>query len=222
MTFASGEAEGVDADIVRAIAALECLKPDIREVAQAAVIPSVQTKRTDLAAGVWYRTVERAKIVSQSAPLYLDSPALVSKDGVSKPADLIGRKVGTVQGNLWVDELNGLLGGKLKLYQSWDQLWQDLLNGRIDVAVGAFAQAQQSIAKENAEIKVVKAEADPRITSTTRPGQTNLPHTKGNDALTKALDEDIAELHASGKIAEILQSHGIDPAVAETGEPYLL
>jgi polar amino acid transport system substrate-binding protein len=45
---------------------------------------------------------------------------------------------------------------------------------------------------------------------------------KGNAALHKAVDDDIAELHRSGEIAKILVKFGLDPSAAETGAPRLI
>jgi polar amino acid transport system substrate-binding protein len=53
-------------------------------------------------------------------------------------------------------------------------------------------------------------------------GQGTLPMYKGNDALHKAVDEDIAELHQNGEIAKILVKFGLDPSAAETGAPRLI
>jgi polar amino acid transport system substrate-binding protein len=42
------------------------------------------------------------------------------------------------------------------------------------------------------------------------------------DALIAAINQDIATLRKSGKLAEILQKHGMDPSAAQPGQPRLL
>ena len=101
---------GVDGDIVNAIAEKECLTVKAVAVSAAASIPTVQSGRADLAIAAWYRTAERAKVVSLSDPLYTDQMAIISKDGVSSIPSLKDRKVGTVDGYLWVDDMKKLLG----------------------------------------------------------------------------------------------------------------
>src|SRR5699024_8622573 len=98
------QVSGVDADVAKAIAEAECLKIKVAQVEYATAIPYVISGRADLAIGTYYRTVERGKVVAQSDPIYLDQMGIYSKEGISKVSDLEGRKVGTVQGYLWVEE----------------------------------------------------------------------------------------------------------------------
>jgi hypothetical protein len=44
---------------------------------------------------------------------------------------------------------------------------------------------------------------------------TNFPHTKGKTELTKVLNELIADLRESGRLAEILARNGIDERAAD-------
>ena len=40
-----------------------------------------------------------------TAPMYTDQMAFISKDGVKSMSELEGKKVGTVDGYLWVDDV---------------------------------------------------------------------------------------------------------------------
>ncbi len=46
-----------------------------------------------------------------SAPLYLDVMGIISKPGYATVGELEGKRVGTVQGYLWVNDLKKVLGG---------------------------------------------------------------------------------------------------------------
>jgi polar amino acid transport system substrate-binding protein len=46
-----------------------------------------------------------------------------------------------------------------------------------------------------------------------------LPSSLDNDALGKALDEDIKKLREDGTIKKLLEKYGIDPSVGEPGAP---
>lgn len=46
-----------------------------------------------------------------------------------------------------------------------------------------------------------------------------LPSALDNEALGKALDEDIEKLRKDGSIKKILEKYGIDPAVGDPGAP---
>ncbi|GAB2728806.1 substrate-binding periplasmic protein [Streptomyces bullii] len=119
---------GIDGEIVQATAKMECLTLSVQPAGAAAVIPTAQAGRAALAAGDWYRTAERAKVVDLSDPLYLDEMALVSEQGVNSIPDLKskGLTVGTTEGFPWVSDLKDHLGGKLKTYASPVNRYQDL------------------------------------------------------------------------------------------------
>ncbi|TDO46387.1 polar amino acid transport system substrate-binding protein [Kribbella sp. VKM Ac-2527] len=209
---------GTDGDIVNAIAKLECLKLNTISSTAAASIPMVQSGRADLTAADWYRTKARAKVVALSDPIYADQMALISKDGISKVEELKGKKVGTVDGYLWVDALREYLGAGLKTYANTPNVYGDLKAGRIDVVVDSFAAGAYNA--KDSQTKVAEASADVPVTQS--PGQSNFPMAKENTDLIKAVNEDIATLRKSGELAKILEKNGMDPSAADPGEPRLL
>ena len=114
-------------------------------------------------------------------------------------------------------------GDNAKAYPNTVGMVQDLPAVRIDVGFESFTvvkEAQKSGAYSGYQVNVV--EADDRVAATIKPGQSTFPHTKGNDAMTTALDEDIVALRKSGRLAEILVAAGLDPSAAEPGEPHLV
>jgi polar amino acid transport system substrate-binding protein len=218
----AGDVEGVDGDIVKKIAELECLEVKGTSVSGAAAIESVASNRADITIGDWYRTAARAKVVGLSAPIYADQSAIYSKAGLATVGDLLGKQVGSVQGFLYVEDLRKLVGSGLHLYPNIVNLHQDLEAGRIDAAVDGYSTgvvAQQTGKLQGVQIKVPPS--DPRMPSMD-PGQSNFPYTKTNTALGTALDEDIAALRADGSIAAILKAHGLNPSAADPGPPKLL
>ncbi|MGQ5720663.1 substrate-binding periplasmic protein [Pseudochrobactrum asaccharolyticum] len=214
---------GVDGEIVKEIAAKECLKIKVAAVEYATAIPFVVSGRADIAIGNYYRTDERQKAVNLSAPLYLDEMGLYSKEGVTTVTQLEGRNVGTVQGYLWVNELKAVLGDKLSLYNNYVALYQDLEAGRIEIAVDGIAvgtAAQQGGALKGIQIKV--AEKDERVQSSVYPAQAGLPLSKNNPDLLVAADDVVKELHKSGRMVEILKEFGLSDSAADVGEPRLI
>ncbi|GAB7533174.1 hypothetical protein PS3A_55900 [Pseudomonas sp. 3A(2025)] len=220
---ANNELSGVDGEIIKKIAARECLTIKASVLDPAAAIQSVVTKRADLVIGDWYRTAERGKVLGLSAPLYLDVMGIISAQGHSKVTELEGKRVGTVQGYLWVADLKKVLGDNLVLYPNPVAMAQDLSAGRIVAGIDSFAVAvasQGNGAYKGDSIKV--SEPDPRVKATLEPGQTSFPFMKANTALGKALDANIQALHSSGEIAEILGSFGLDRKAADVGAPRLV
>ncbi|MEO3825807.1 transporter substrate-binding domain-containing protein [Actinomadura sp. B10D3] len=216
--------EGVEGELLREVAKLECLEIKLIEQAAAGVIPAVQAGRADLAAGDWYRTRERAKALNLTDPLYSDAMVLVSEGGTVATVDnVVGKKVGTFEGNLWNEDMKKLLGGNLKVFPTEAAMFQDLAAGRLQVAIDGAAGATNMIKttrKENLKMRVPPA--DPRVAATSSPGQAGWPHRKGNDAMTKALNEDIASLRQEGVIARALKKYGLPESSADVGKPNLL
>ncbi|GGE01364.1 ABC transporter substrate-binding protein [Aureimonas endophytica] len=218
-----GSVGGVDGDIVEAIAKLECLKVKAVATDPSAAIQYILTGRSDLSTGDWYRTAERAKVVGLSGPLYTDQMGIYSKDGYKSVKEIEGKSVGTVQGYLWVADLQKVLGAKLKLYPNSSGLSKDLEAGRLEVGVDGYASG--AYARTEGGFKGLKIEVsapDERVRATVKAAQAGLPYTKGNAALGKALDADIATLHKDGTIASILKKHKLDASAAEVGEPRLV
>jgi polar amino acid transport system substrate-binding protein len=218
-TFEDGKAGGVDGEILNILAKQACLELEVRIDPAAGVIESVQAGRADLAAGGWYITPDRAEVVSMTDPIYSDPPVLVSKEGVSRIADLEDKTVGTTQGYLWVDDLKQYLGDGAKLYQSPDAVFQDVANGRVDAGLMAVAEATYRLEQNpDTGLKSALMEPDPAIDASVRPSVTNFPHTKGKTEVTKVLNSLITELRENGRLAEILGRNGIDERAADVSE----
>ena len=215
-----GTPAGVDVDIVKEFAQANCLELKYQPLAYTAAVPSVQNKRIDLTIGDWYRTKARSEIVNLSAPMYLDELGVISKEGITTVEQLRGKKVGTIDGYLWVEDLRELLGGDLKVYPSSVELKQDIEAGRIDVGVDAYGTALHNF--KDSEYQVTTVEPDPAVAATVQPAQTALPYTKDNTEMGTALDEAINGLHSSGRMVEILEQHGLPASAAEVGEPRLI
>lgn len=212
---------GVEGDLLSEIAKRECLTIAVEASGGAgAAIPAVQAGRSDLAAGDWWRTEARAKLVSLSDPIYLDQGALVSVAGYKTIAELEGKKIASVAGNLWNDDFAKVFGDKFAVYQDPEAVFNDLAAGRIDAiidSVGATTARFESNPIKDA--KVLPLQPDPRIPVSAHPGQLNWPTKLDNAELTTALNENIAELRKDGTIAKMLEKYGMDASAAEVGEP---
>jgi polar amino acid transport system substrate-binding protein len=212
---------GIEGDLLNELARRECLTLVVNSAGGAtAAVPSVQTGRADLAAGDWWRTKDRAKVVSLSDPLYLDQGAIVSKAGYKSLAELDGKKIGSVGGNLWNDELKKAFGNNFTVYQDGESVFNDLAAGRIDAvidSVGATTARFQTTPIEGAQI--IPLPPDPRVATSRQPGQVNWPTSKDNPELTAAINAQIAAMHADGTIVKTLEKYGLDASAADVGQP---
>jgi polar amino acid transport system substrate-binding protein len=128
--------------------------------------------------------------------------------------------VGTVQGYLWVPELQALFGDKLKLYPNPVAMAQDLQTGRIEAAVDTYTAGIESQKKGGFKgFKIMVAEPDNRVRSSVKPAQTGYLYNKSNGTLGAALNASIDEMKKNGEIAQILKSHGLNPDAAKVGDP---
>jgi polar amino acid transport system substrate-binding protein len=209
---------GVDGDILKAIAKKECLTITVKSMATAAVIPTVQSGRADVAAGDWYRTAQRAQVVNLSDPMYTDQMAFISKDGVSKVSDLKGKTVGTVDGYLWVEDIKKVLGNSLKVYSTTLNMNQDLKSGRISVGIDSYGSGKFN----NPNLSVKVTEPDPAVAASQQGAQAAFPMPKNNNALPAAVNATITELHSSGEMAKIMSANKLPTSAADPGSPRLI
>ncbi|KQS80914.1 hypothetical protein ASG25_05180 [Rhizobium sp. Leaf384] len=217
-------ASGIDFDIVKRAAQENCLEVVSLTLDPAATIQAVVSGKADVAIGSWNRTEKRAKAVSMSAPTYLDPMGIFSKEGYDSVDSFIGKNVGTVQGYLWVSELQKLLGPSLKLYPTPVALAQDLEAGRIDVAADGYNSGVylQKTADAYKGIKIVLSKPDERVQASVQPAQAGVIYTKDNESLGAALDKSIKAQHADGSIVKALEAAGFDKKVADVGEPRMV
>lgn len=105
-----GQPIGVDGDILRKIAAMECLDIHAISVDATAALNYVVSRRADVASGDYYRTEQRARVLALSDPLYIDQMAVISPEGYHTIAQLEGKRVGSIQGDLWVSDVKKIPG----------------------------------------------------------------------------------------------------------------
>lgn len=221
---ADGSISGIDPEIAFAVAKDNCLEVVALVMDPAATTQSVIAGKADIAIGSWNRTEKRTEVLGISAPTYLDPMGILSKDGVDTIEGLVGKKVGTVTGYLWVEDMQALLGENLSVYPNAVALAQDLAAGRIDAAADGYNYAAfaQSTAGAYEGIQIKLAQPDERISASVKAPQAGILYTKGNESLGSAIDATIARLTTEGAITKAIVDAGFDARVAEVGEPWLV
>jgi polar amino acid transport system substrate-binding protein len=208
---------GLEGDILQAVAKKECKSLALKVLGFSSVIPAVQGGRADLAAGNWYCTAARSKIVSLAGPIYTDKSAVVSTTGATSLSQLEGQRVGSISGMLWVDELKKMYGSKLKLYPSNAAMYDDMSAGRIAGTLDSQGTAEYVKKQRKTNWTITTAPADPRVAATTKPSQVCFPVPKNNKALADAVTADVDQLRNDGTLARIFQKNGLDPKLAQVG-----
>lgn len=218
--YNNGDPTGVDIDVAKKVAEANCLEITWEQVSYAGAVPSVTNGRADLTLGCFYRTTERDEVASLTAPIYADSMASISKDGVDSITDMESLKVGSVDGYLWVQDMNSVMGGNHTIYPSSVEMEADLEAGRIDVALDSYGAAQER--HQDDDYTVAEVQPDDRVKASTEPAQIAFPMTKDNADMLTAFDAVIEQLHEDGTMVEILTEHGLPESAAETGDPRLI
>jgi polar amino acid transport system substrate-binding protein len=210
-----GAVAGIDGDLVKRFAKENCLEITYEIFTYPGAVSAVQSRRADIAIGGFYRTAARSKVVALSTPVYLDQLSVTSADGIDTVDGLLGKKVGTVEGYLWVQDMEKLYEGS-KTYPSSLNLAQDLHAGRIEAALDGFGSAV--IQNEGQKYKVQVLKQDPRIEATLNPSQTAFLLDKSNEGFVKAVDDSVEAYRKDGAIGEALKTYGLDPSAANVGE----
>jgi polar amino acid transport system substrate-binding protein len=133
-----GQLSGTDGELMVWAAQKVGLEPKPVQMDWAALIEATKQGKLDIMHGAMGWLEARTKIMILTEPIYYFGTLLAQKEENSFTtfADMKGRKVGTVTGFTLVPELKTVEGiGEVKLYDTSDGVMQDLLAGRIDMAI---------------------------------------------------------------------------------------
>lgn len=219
-SYNSGDPEGIDLNIVNAIAEKECLEPVYQQATYGDAIQSIQNGAIDLATGSIDVTETRLEVVDFSASIYLDGMGIASKSGAETISDLESLDaVGTVDGYLWNEDVAAILGDKLKTYPSSVELKADFDAGRIDAALDAYAtQTIQFADDDSVTVFLAQDNPDERVTTSVQPPEAAFPYTKGNTTLGAALDDNILAMREDGTITGWVTDAGLTESLAEVAD----
>lgn len=181
---------------------------------------SISGGNIDLALGTIDATEKRLKAVDFSASTYLDGMGIASKTGATTVADLEKmKKVGTIDGYLWVEDLRKILGDKLVTYPSSVELKADFDAGRLDADVDAYGvQVLQFKDAAGVTVALSNEKPDPRVGAITQAPEAAFPMTKGNTSLKEALDAGIQAQREDGTIAKLLKDAGLSEGLGKVAE----
>jgi L-cystine transport system substrate-binding protein len=158
-----GQLSGTDGELMVYVAKKIGLEPNPKQMDWAAEIESTKQGKLDIMHGAMGWLESRTKIMILSEPIYYFGTLLAQKEDTNYHsfADMKGRKVGTVNGFTLVPELKTVDGiGEVKLYDTSDGVMQDLLAGRIDMAILDPPLMQYAIS-QHPEWKLKQIPVDP-------------------------------------------------------------
>jgi L-cystine transport system substrate-binding protein len=158
-----GVLSGTDGSLMTMIAKQLGLQPVVHQMDWAAEIESTKQGKVDVMHGAMGWKTDRTKIMILTEPIYYFGTLLAQKEEHNwhSFADMKGHSVGTVTGFTLVPELKKVEGiGEVKLYDTSDGVMQDLVAGRLDMAILDPPLVQYAI-KQHPEWKLHQVPLDP-------------------------------------------------------------
>ena len=158
-----GKLGGTDGELMVLVAKKLGLEPVVQQMDWAAEIESTKQGKVDVMHGAMGWIEPRTKIMNLTEPIYYFGTLLAQKTDHNWHtfADMKGHSVATVTGFTLVPELKKVDGiGEVKLYDTSDGVMQDLVAGRIDMAILDPPLMQYAI-KEHPEWKLHQVALDP-------------------------------------------------------------
>lgn len=215
---ASGKWAGWEVDIIGAVcmaAELDCV---ITPVAWDGIIPSLTGKQIDAIMASMSITEDRMKTIDFSDKYY-DTPTVIvadkSSDIAATPDSLAGKIIGVQASTVHQAYAQKYFTGaaEIRVYQTQDEINQDLAAGRIDATQAdsiAMADFVATDAGQCCEIKGAVANDEAILGKGVGAGVR-----KGDDALREALNKGIAAILADGTHEAITARYFTAPIYSE-------
>jgi polar amino acid transport system substrate-binding protein len=220
-----GEAGGIDGEIMAQFAEEACLDVEVSETTFAAAVSSITSGRNDVAMGDLYRTKERAAEVALTDPVYLDQPSIISREGIDTIEGLTGKKIATVQGYYFVEDVTKVFGDDVQLFPDNIKMYQDVIAGRSDAGLDSAPAAIEYLKSQGVddEFQVEVPPSDPRVAATgAETAQSGFAYNDEVAGLGEALNAYLADLRESGELARIVGEYGLPESAADVGPARLL
>jgi polar amino acid transport system substrate-binding protein len=218
----SGPFEGFSAELMNEFAKKNCLTVQWTPGTGPATQLLAANGKVDAWVGIIIASPARAKVMNlEQHQLYFEFAGIASKsaNGYDSVEQLRGKKVGAVTGSNYVPSLQEAVGkDNAKLYQSSDEAYQDIANGRIDAVItpstpqGYWVQQHP---KAGVVSKIVKE--DSKYPVLTQEYKVVWPVNKANPKLAEALSSYFKQVNTSGELKTLLNAKGITDELHFTG-----
>lgn len=209
-----GRLIGIDGELMQMVAENLGLKVKPALMEWAAEIQSVKTGRVDIMHGMMGWNDQRIKVINISDPIYYGGANITQKKSTnwSTVKDLEGRKIATIQGFGWIDQLKAIKGAELKLYDTSDAAIRDLLAGRIEALFADPPLIQYAISKNpDWDIHAVPIQQafDEKYSLLTGKYNVVFGLNQNSPKLLEAVNKQIAAIWASCKNLEVAKKYGL-------------
>jgi polar amino acid transport system substrate-binding protein len=209
-----GRLIGLDGELMHWVADQLGLEVEPALMEWSAEIASVKARRVDIMHGMMGWNDQRIKVINISDPIYYGGANITQKKEQtwSSIKDLEGKRVATITGFGWIDEIKSIPGLKLSLYDTSDAAVRDLVAGRIDALFADPPLVQYAITKNpqwNLHAIAVKEQDIPEYPLLTSKYNVVFGLSQEAPNLLKAVNEKIADMWATCLNQEIAKKYGL-------------
>jgi polar amino acid transport system substrate-binding protein len=209
-----GRLIGLDGELMHWMADKMGLKVEPALMEWSAEIASVKARRVDIMHGMMGWNDSRIKVINISDPIYYGGANITQKKGQNWNSikDLEGKRVATITGFGWIDEIKSIPGLKLSLYDTSDAAIRDLLAGRIQALFADPPLVQYAISKNpqwNLHALPIKEKDDPKWPLLSSKYNVVFGLSQEAPELLKAVNEKIAEMWATCQNRKVAEKYGL-------------
>ena len=195
----SKEIVGFDVDLMNAIAEKANLDIRFQNVAWDPLLAGMAECQYDIAISAITILPERAEQFGFSDP-YINAGQIVAvatdNDSIGGPGDLVGATIGAQIGTTGAMEAEAIADSTVKVYDTYELAFLDLMNGQIDAVVADYPTAVAFVNQNADSLKVVgEVFTDENY---------GIAFCKGNDELISQVNTALAELKAEGFIEDLV------------------
>ena len=202
-----GSYEGIDLDVMAAIAEAEAFEVEMLPMDFSAIIPALVSGTIDAGMGCMTITEERKESVDFSDPYYEDGQALVTRDDdtIASLEDMEGKvlaiKEGTM-GALWGEENKDVYGFELATFADSTSTAMAVRNGQADALIEDFPVISYQIKIGEQEGLKVAVETIGEV------GDIGISVKKGeNQELLQMINEGLKKIRDDGSYEKILAAY---------------
>ena len=204
----SGDLEGYDVDVAKAVAAKLGVKPVFVTTEWSGIIAGLQAGRYDVIVNQVSISPERQKALDFSPPYTYSTAQLIQRKDDTRQFksldDLKGHKLGVSLGSNYNDMAKSVPGIDVKTYPGAPEYLRDLASNRIDAALNDRLMLAYLMKTSNLPLREGANVGDSQ-------DEMGIPFKKGNPKFAKAIADAIDSLKADGTLSKIsIKWFGID------------
>ncbi|WP_133503525.1 transporter substrate-binding domain-containing protein [Marinomonas balearica] len=206
---ADGSLAGFEIDLGNAICEKAGKKCEWVSMSFDGLIPSLRVGKIDAVFSSLGISEKRKKVVDFSDRTWTGFSSMLSlssKNLLPTAESLEGKTVGVQQGSMQEDYAKAKLapfGVKVQSYQTQDQVYADLLNGRIDASMQDMTQAQVGFIEDANHPEY----SNQKMVDKLLPADSAIALRKGDSKIAKLINNGIKAIHADGTFAMIQRQH---------------